>query len=61
MSISSVSLEGLEGGVEHDYRKNSNKFDKRISSEDIKSVIEVMKKEAPYDETSIKQTFLWDE
>ena len=28
-----------------------------VSSEDIKFVIEVMKKEAPYDETSIKQLF----
>src|SRR5919106_3810980 len=28
-----------------------------VTSEDIKFVIEVMKKEAPYDETSIKQLF----
>jgi hypothetical protein len=28
-----------------------------VTSEDIKFIIEVMKKEAPYDETSIKQLF----
>lgn len=58
-----TKLDGLSGGANYEVYETAKVFTEKqrktapVTSEDLKFVIGVMKKEAPYDEISIKQLF----